>query len=501
MENIILKILNNKLIISFFDKIGFEIREGYELIKNILFLSMINSIMILSIMINKIHLINGIIILSYIYWLYKCNNDKCFLSIIIFFLLSTFLVENIWYSTHIDFNTYVIFIKPFLILLLLYKYLKSNKNFNEMFKDPIIIIVLIGVAINLINLFKENYSILDFVNGLYLYLFMYIFYLIPKKSSINFKGVYVAILILQMPLILFESIIYKDQDQITGIFGLHATNWSMIIISISIYYLFALYMEKKCKLKAFIITLIYCFSMFMFNETKMAFFIIPICLFIMLIISDIKYINKFKIVGTILIVIILGMIGIIKLYPSFSNILFNPKNLMDYAFNQHSGVYENSRMENFKYTNEVLLPDLTDKLLGVGQGRAVQNEDFSIEMYKREREYKGQHKSEIYIYHGRKGYAQNSLNIMLIEVGIIGVVLYFIMIIIMFYRAYKIYNNSSDYRSRTLAISYIMYLLTWIAIIWYADIVYLANSKMFFLIYSGIIESEYIKLKKQDYSE
>ncbi|SCJ41225.1 Uncharacterised protein [uncultured Clostridium sp.] len=494
MEKVTEYIFNNKFIRYILKTLNLNKEDKFEILQDVLLAVVVNSIFILLTMINPFKIINLILIILYFYYLYKKNNDVVLINVIIFYFLSTFLIENIWYATHINVNINAIYLKPLLLILLTLKYFKVNKDIKEIVKDPILIIVFITILINLINVFKRGYNLNDLANGFLWYLLIYIFYLMAIKGKIHFKSIYIMLLMIQLPLVLFELIIYKDQDQITGSFGLHATNWSMIVISIAIYYFFSLYLQKKAKIKSFIIILIYCFSIFMFNETKMAFFVIPICLLIMLLISDIKVKNKIKIVSVILSVVLIGMIGIIKLYPSFTNILFNPKMLMDYAFNQHSGIYEKSRVENFEYSNEVLLPRLEDKLIGLGHGRALPNEDFSIEMYKRERNFEGEKKSQIYSDNLESGYVQNSLNIMYVESGILGVILYFIIIVIMLYRSFKIFRLTSKFEDKAIAITYFMYVITTLAIIWYANIVYILNSRMIFLIFSGIISSKYFTL-------
>lgn len=494
MKEIINKYLVNKITRILVNKFKLN-EEKVEFIEKLINLSIINIFLIFIIMFNKIHILNVGIMLFYTIYIIKMDSEDVLLNTIIFFLTASFLIENFWYSTHITINTYAFYLKPILILIILFNILKERKKYTILIKDPVVLLCILLFLINLLRIFLGGYNINDFINGFYTYFIIFIFYIFAAINKFQYKYIYISLLVVQLPLVLFELLIYKDQDQITGIFGLHATNWSMLILSISIYYIFGMYMQKQLKAKSFILILIYTFTIFMINETKMAFFIIPLSLLILILFNKESLKKKIKIISFIIITSLICMIGIVKIYPSFENILFNPKMIVDYVFNKHSGFYQYSRYENLVFTNDVFLPETIDKFIGIGQGSAIPDRELSLDLYNRGRYFTDTPNSSKYNIYKLWGYHQSSLNTMFVEIGILGISIYLLIIIFMIIKSRRIYLISTDSRDKALALAYILYVIGWIFEFWYTDVFYIVNSNMFFWLFSGIIHMKYSKLK------
>lgn len=494
MKDIISKYLVNKITRFLVNRFKFNEIE-INFVEKLINLVIINLVLIFITMFNKMHALNIVIMTIYTIYIIKMDSDETLLNTIIFFLTSSFLIENFWYATYITINTYAFYLKPILMMIILFKILREREKYKGLIKDPIVLLIILLAVINLLRIFLGGYSLNDFINGFYSYFIIFTFYIFAAINKFEYKYLYITILLAQLPLVLFELLIYKDQDQITGIFGLHATNWSMLIISISIYYIFTMYMQKQVKIRRFIFILIYTFCIFMINETKMAFFIIPLSLLILILCNKDSLKKKIKIISFIIMTSLICMIGIIKIYPSFENILFNPKMIADYVFKQHSGFYQYNRYENLVFTNDVFLPETIDKFIGIGQGSAIPDRELSLDLYNRGRYFTDTPNSSKYNEYKLWGYHQSSLNTMFIDIGILGVAIYILIIIFMIYKSMKIYLKSIDFKDKALGMAYTLYAIGWIFEFWYTDVFYIVNSSMFFWVFSGIIHMKYSKLK------
>lgn len=447
----------------------------------------INTFIILILAINKVSIINIILMILYSLFIFKLKEDRQILISIIVFILLDFILQNIWYATSLNINVYLIIMKLIIIIALSMKALVNIKKYKNILKDPVFLLMILFMLFNLINILYRKISLADLVSGIFTYILLLIFYIITSNNDINFECMYKIIFWVQGPIVIFQSYIYKDQDHRSGFFGLYGITFAMIFLSLYIYYKFIKYLNKQEKLVNIIIVILYTFSIFIISEAKMAFFIIPCCLAFIFIINKGNIVKKLVMSIFIAFIILLSMNLIIKAFPSFKDIMFNKEGLVDYAVNQKPGAYKFTRFENLKLTNDILLPYKGDKLLGVGIGSALRDKQLVYDRFSKGRGFRITKVSEYAREYESWGYTLTSLNVLYLEGGYIGIIIISICLVIMFFRGIRLLKISKSDDDRALGISYSCIIITFIGISWYTNLLYSTNFMVLFWSISGFV--------------
>ncbi|HEY5587612.1 MAG TPA: hypothetical protein VIK86_01500 [Candidatus Paceibacterota bacterium] len=345
-----------------------------------------------------------------------------------------------------DVLTFLIFIK------ILYSFLKLKIRITNSILKYIILILLC----HLISLVINNYSLVHFswgIRNIYRYFIIFIGfqYLDIKLDYTSITKYLKYFVILEFIVTLFEYYTITDMDDISGFFGKSGTGLMLIFLMLCSCFFLSYYIHKKMKMYSLIFFLIIIFIQLILGSVKAAFFYIPIMIYIMLILSLFNY-NDFKIkrkkiivVGILIPVMAAISMGFyLKVYSDFSNV--NELFSTEYINKSLYGSYDSSggtinRISGISDINNIILTDNFKKTFGVGLGNASPSQNIKLQ---------GEYYKDFYMLN----YNWFFIPYYILENGFLGLALFVLILVIMFFKSIKIYKQDITYEDRIFVFAY-----------------------------------------------
>lgn len=218
---------------------------------------------------------------------------------------------------------------------------------------------------------------------------------------------------LNLILCLFEYfVLHKKQDHLGGIFGIAVgcNSYLNVYLCLVLTYTICCYMSKKCSGLYLAASLLSAMLIAGLSELKILF--LEIVLIVMLTLFFYRPSKKaLRIVYSSAVAIILGLIILRKLFPAHFDVLTSLDNITKYI-NQEDGGYHLSRFHAFENINRLFFKgDLFQNLFGRGFGSAeYSNYSFLT--------------SQFYRQYGKYNYRWFAHQMLFIETGYVGLVLY-----------------------------------------------------------------------------
>lgn len=419
--------------------------------------------------------------------LFLClKNAFEFIKIQIYFLISSiFIFDFLWIFTSIEVPLSLRFYVDIINIILFFKIFRNRFKLH-LLKDPIMIIFIITICFNLLRIIDGNYTIYDLFLGLRMYFRWIIVYICMSKLEVRFvklKNIIVLLYSMQVILVLLQSKLYQDRDQICGTFGLYGTPYILCFICIIFYYI--LYNKKNILSYISLMSVIY---IIIIGEIKISFIVIPISVVIVyIIISKEKFYKKAIIAIIIPISCVASTYLLGRVYSNFED-FFTIEKVEEYV-NYKNPVYDYGRVDNFLVINNEL-GDSIYKYIGMGLGYAVPSDfttyDLSTGKGRIINQIVG---SKYYLENKTRGYEIVSLTTFFLDNGVVGIFVLVIVFIIFFIKAKNIYykTNSQEYKSTSLA--YMSFIITFFILCLYTDCLYNIQSNLILWIFTGYINN------------
>lgn len=381
-----------------------------------------------------------IIIFLYLIYLMTKNEIIIIKYLISYSLIVTTFVDYLFIYKTITIGFELKYIMEFIVIILSVKLITNYKKYIKIIKDPIFIIAIIAIILNLIYcIFNKDYSINDYLNGIRMYFRFIPVYIVLSYNVLSLDSDYYYYYYINLIIMIIQLFIGTGRDNINGIFGLIGTTTATIFLLILVVVNTIKYINKKIKLGQFIITIAGTLILFVIQENKSFLIITPFIVILLMLIKKANIIKKsFSIILSVLL-----MLGALKtiliVFPEVSNLINKDTYriaIEEYFLkNNNPAVFTMGRFEALSYLNKLENNTLFKEMFGEGLGIALPSENWY---------YEGQAKknmngktifndngSLIYNkYTNKLGYHLSSVVVLFLETGWIGIISLILIILI-----------------------------------------------------------------------
>lgn len=457
-------------------------------------------IFMLVLSINKLYLLNIVAVFIFIVLLFTKTLENVVRYQFYALLTSVLVVDNLWIATPIAVPLYLRYIPELINIVLFFKLLNIKEKKNS-YSDKAIYLCSILFFFNLVSFVVADYPFLDFINGTRIYFRWIILYIAIKKSTIRFANlvsIYNITFVLQLALVLFQFIIYReDQDMISGTFGLFGNQYLLAFNCIGVFYYLFHYVQKKASFtKVFLVSASVLITAIL-SETKSVFVVIPSVAIILLIVSTkTKLIKKIAYCCFIVIIFVNSFSYLGKLYPDFAN-FFTKEKLEGYILrNNNFHAYTYGRIEVIEIIHKYIFEDKVTKVKGKGIGAALPSEFFFYGRRLKGRTIQALPGSTFHENNQYLGYEISSFATLYLENGMFGIFLFILLCIVFLSKARYVIKNSK--KPDFIAFSYcnIGFILSFILLCVYSDILYNMQTSMILWIMNGLQANIYNQVKE-----
>jgi hypothetical protein len=232
------------------------------------------------------------------------------------------------------------------------------------------------------------------------------------------------------------------------------------------------------------------------GEIKIFFAAIPLVTFMIIILNFNKFKKFIKIVIPIVILTVVGIRILINVNPQFKTFFdFGTiqENIYNYTMITSNKKVTLGRLENIVYTNDYILTLSNQKFYGLGIGSAMPDENWYYATHDiGNRAIWNLYETQLYKYYGPSfGYHFSSMNIIYLETGFIGLFIFYLAVMIQFFRSYKLYKTTKEFPNKYLAVSGISFLLIFTLLMFYYPYLLDIDTSLMFAIFMALITNKY----------
>ena len=371
------------------------------------------------------------------------------------------------------------------VILLIQIILQFNKTKTLNIRKPIIGIILFIIVIILSSVYNGS-SMIFFIWGLRVFFRFFIFFLactifLKGKDIEKLLNFMLKLLPINMAVILFQYFVlgYED-DNLGGLFGSGkgCNNELNLYLTILLVTTLVYYINKKMGFFNFSVNIGLIGIIAALTELKIVY---PVIVFEMILVFIFSYQNKrakTMLVSGILISFI-GLIVFFIAYPDWLEIFMEPDRAIDHLFKMRysaQSYFTLSRLNAGDYVIKNILTEPMRKMFGIGFGNADMFLNVTSSFYDR---------YEDLVYFGFL------YSIIIIEIGIVGLIVYCLFFVIVSYESLRVKRKLDDKNNIYCIISFGISILIFLMIIY--DIALIADGAMmiyFTLSFPFILEKD-----------
>lgn len=392
---------------------------------------------------------------------------------------------------------YVIYILNIIIIL---KIFIKYDIYMKCLRDWIVLLSLLFILLSGILFLFSNVSFLNYIMSLEIYLrFLPAYIVLSVNNKYNKSDLYLFC-VLNAVMIFAEYIQYSrgkfGPDNISGIFGISNVQALLLFMVIIYGILLTCYIYKKINLMLFSMSLIVLFLIAGVGEIKIFFLAVPFVTILILFLNMKNFFRFFKIVAPIIIFTVIGIRILISVSPFFSG-FFNvdtiQENIYNYTMVTNNKRFVLGRFENIVYTNEDILTSAYKKVLGLGVGSSMPDENWYYKTHDNgNRTILDLYETDLYKSYGPSlGYHFSSMNIIYLEMGFVGLLIFYLGISLQFFRSWVIFKKSEVLKDKCLAIASISLLLVLVPLMFYYPYLLDIDASLIFIIVMALVTNKY----------
>lgn len=435
----------------------------------------------------------------YIIYILKQSEINIIKYQISFVLISYVVVDYIFNYTPIKISFEIKYIADFISIILIYKIILNLEKYKKIYKDKILIILIIFILYNFLYSIIINSSLYDFINSIRIYFRFIPLYIIVSNNIVDLKGEYYFYYFINLIIFIIQFILNTHRDVINGIFGLTGPSTFAIFVMIMSIVINYKYINKKCSLVIFILNLILTYTLFVIQENKAFIIIFSLVLFIINLVVKGNFLKKITIYISGGIIIVFSINFLLILFPNFQDMFSKDTArtfIEEYAFGNNNPKFSIGRLEAISYMNMNELNTDYDKIFGKGLGTALPDENwyYNDTGARRDREVFELPSSTMYDKYGSLfGYHLSTLTTTYIEVGIIGIFFVGIILVIFTFRVLKLFLFNPLTENKIIGSIGGMTIISFLfATIYGSDMISRQFTMIIFLI-MGIVTQKYLK--------
>lgn len=447
-------------------------------------------------------------ILIYLGYILFLNEKNVVTNQIILAILYNIIYMSLWKVKSFQIPMEIQYILDVISIILVLKIFYKFNKYKKCTKDYVVILSLVFIILSgIFYIINNNVSFINYIMSLRMY-----FRFLPSYIIIaNYKNIYnkndLNILCILNILFIFIQYFFAGsfgRDDIDGIFGI--SNVQALLLFLVIIYSIALtsYIYKKINLITFIIISAILFIISGIGEIKMFFIAAPVVTIITVIVNLKKALRFIKLSMPIIVMIIFGYHILSIVSPNFKNFFDYgqiEENIYNYTMESNDDRFYLGRFENIVYTNNNILVYDADKIVGLNVGYAMPNQHWYLETHNNNpsRNIISLYDTPLYEIMGVwSGYQFSSMNIIYLETGLIGIIIFYLVIIIQFRRSYKILKKSNRFEDKCLGIVGISFFAIWTPLMFYYPYLIDISAMLILMIIMGLTTNKYNNIKYLD---
>lgn len=437
----------------------------------------------------------GVTLLRYI----ALKNESFLKNFIIFFLFDFFVFSMSYrYGIGKDAINYLYLIDFLLIIFLVKLFITNNIKYKN---DKFIILYLFLVIIGIITGILNNVSFVNCVIAGYIYIRCLPIYIVITNPSASFCRqdliCFCIINIIPMPFLIMQ---YNNggQDDIAGLFGFGGQPAFGLLAVVFLTYFLYEYFQRNIKFGTVVIATLIFFLWTAIAESKMVmvYGFCVIALFVVFFRKDYEKkfqisIRKLAIVLLIPIMLVVGLKVMLWIYPTW-NIMFEmgiQRFLETSLIENRISYYSIGKLETIPFIFFEILGTVGAQILGIGIGNGQPGLMSRYITFAMNNNRSMNNIFEILLtpfyetYGVRLGYHRSGMGILLLECGLIGCILYLIIIGIIIKRCYILIRKNNN-RIAWIGLSFIIF---WVIYSFFYNTLFDLRYQVIFFFICGII--------------
>lgn len=437
-----------------------------------------------------------------LFLLQKCE-IKIFKYQLVLLLLNEVILDNLFHYLRIKTTPLELkYMVEMISILLVLKIIRNRKHYKLIFKDSILIILLVSIFINLFVSFLNHSNWIDVFNGLRIYLRFIPLYIVIANNNICMAKIYNYIYYLNLAFLLLQIIIGVHQDLRTGIFGITGSPSFAIFISYKLVEYTMAFSQRSVSLFKFTVISLFTICIFAIVENKTFLILIVGLIFLVIYLSKGKIRKKISVAIVMTVFLVLGVNLIVKMYPNFAYFLSIENmqdNIYNYIFGNSNPVnFDMGRIEGGQYIADIELDSFGRQMLGLGVGTSLPQENWFYMNDGKEINVIDFPESKIYsTYNRRIGYFLSSYNSIYLEFGVVGVGVVLVFLIIILYRGIYLLRKGTVVSVKSIGAMGIVISISALMICGYGGGLLNRNYNYIICIFLGLLSYNYQNINKK----
>lgn len=372
------------------------------------------------------------------------------------------------------------------LVILLFRHFLMHKNIKNC-SVPILLMILLIVEFigGLLNPLSTAYQAFK---GFVMLIRYFSAYLIACEVDYDFYKLFKFLYPICILLILIECVLGFHVDSRNGFFGVYGSGACMLFIGIRFGIILSQYINKEKRFIAFSIEYIFIMIVMLLTENKAMMVVFNVAVLLALIVYKNKWARRIGMFVLISIGLLVGMRLITMMYPKFG-VLFTYDGIYNYLLGNSNGMkFQYGRFEAGLIAFEFFCNTPLKRIFGVGLGTAFPPENIYHIL--------NEHGSATYNYileslGTRQGYYLSGFSCILLEMGIIGVLVLFLLVASQYILSIKMLRGNSILKEYGMVLLCIACANTYYMI--YGNAFTFVNQMVLSLLIMGICKRKYFK--------
>lgn len=442
------------------------------------------------------------IVVAFIYmgYLLEQSNITIIKYQISYLLISQVIVEYLFLITSFNISFMTRYMVDLISIILLLKICINYKKYHNAFKDPFIILIVFSMLVSLVINFANSTSAIEIINGIRMYYRFIPVFIVLSCDEIKLKDDYTLYYIINIILFILLFLYGLHQDNINGIFGATGTTSMTLFVLVFLTNNLVKFLFKKVSAVKVAITIVGTMILFVIQENKAFIFISIFLIFIIAIMNNANLLKKTIVFCGAIITLLIGMKLLVYVYPDFEHMFSKDtykQSIENYLFKNNNSNFTLGRFEALSYLKEVELDTIDKELFGLGMGTALPNENWYFDNKSRGREIVDFPNSTLFNKYGINfGYHLSSYNIVFIENGMSGILVFILILIIMLYRSIYIILRSNNLEIKIIGSIGVMGIFASLFPIIYGNAFFTRTFNLILILICGITTYNYKVIKK-----
>lgn len=443
--------------------------------------------------------IYGFVLIGYLIYLINKDERIIVMHQLYFLILNEVMLDSLFHYIRIQTPLELKYISEIISLVLIANIIKNRKDYKNLLKNKVLITVLFIIVINIVLCIINKQNFEQLFNALRIYFRFLPVYIVISYKPIDLNKTYKLLYIINLIMFVILSLLGVNRDLRTGIFGIIGASVFSIFVSIKLIDVIIKFINKKVKIGKVVFYSFLSISLFAIAENKAFIGLLGVATIIIILLSKGNLLKKTAVCACIIFIVGAGANILVKMYPHFTYLLSieNFKsNIDDYIFgNSNKVTFSMGRFEAMKYIGGIELDTADKKLLGLGLGTSMPQENL---FYMNDS--KGQYvmdfsESRIYQkYDPRYGYYLSSLSFIYLDIGILGIILIISLLLVILLKSIYVLRHDNDLAGKTIAASALFIALASIFCWLYGAELINRIYNYIFCIVAGLLSNNYQKI-------